>query len=147
MTPVDLLQFLRLHRWAVEASVSAQQAPEAALIGFAVTDQFEIVFDTIVSTRKVQNLRANPHVALVIGGWGQDARTVQLEGVVDEPTGAELDRLTRAYVAVFPEGLTGQQLPGLVYFRVRPTWVRYSDYNQQPPFVMEFSADTLKALR
>jgi len=37
--------------------------------GVGVTDQFEIVFDTLASTRKAQNLRRNPRIALVIGGW------------------------------------------------------------------------------
>jgi pyridoxine/pyridoxamine 5'-phosphate oxidase len=64
------------------------------MVGFAVTDQFEIVFDTLRTTRKAQNLRQNPHIALVIGGWvPDDERTVQYEGEADEPSGAELDRL------------------------------------------------------
>jgi len=39
-----LLEFLRLHRLAVQASVSAIGGAQAAIVGFAVTDQFEIVF-------------------------------------------------------------------------------------------------------
>ncbi|MCC7008827.1 MAG: pyridoxamine 5'-phosphate oxidase family protein [Acidobacteria bacterium] len=143
MKPVELLQFLRLHRWAVEASSSPDRTPQAALIGVAVTDAFEIVFDTILSTRKAHNLRANPAIALVIGGWGEDARTVQYEGIVDEPKGEELERLKAAYFKVFPEGPSRQALPGLMYFRARPAWIRYSDYNQRPPLVVEFSAATL----
>lgn len=143
MKPADLLQFLRLHRWAVQASSSPDRTPQAALIGFAVTDQLELVFDTVHTTRKAQNLRANPSIALVIGGWGEDARTVQLEGIVDEPKGAELDRLKETYFKVFPDGRTRQELPGIIYFRARPSWIRYSDYNQQPPLVIEFSPATL----
>ena len=68
MSPQTLLDFMRLHRLAVQASVSAAGVPQAAMVGFAVTDQFEIVFDTLQTTRKAQNLRQNPHLALVIGG-------------------------------------------------------------------------------
>lgn len=32
---------------------------------------------------------------------------------------------------------------GLIYIRVRPTWIRYSDYNVDPPQIVEFTADDL----
>ena len=76
---------------AVESSASDTGTPQAAVVGFAVTDQFEIVFDTLASTRKAQNLRHHPKIAFVIGGLVDgDERTVQYEGVADEPSGAEL---------------------------------------------------------
>lgn len=72
---------MRLHKLAVQTSASPTGAPQAALVGFAVTDQFEIVFDTLETTRKAQNLRKNSRIALVIGGWiSGDERTVQYEG-------------------------------------------------------------------
>lgn len=78
MNPGALLEFLRIHRLAVQSSVSAAGAAQAAIVGFAVTDRFEIVFDTLATTRKARNLRQNPRVALVIGGWTPgDERTVQ----------------------------------------------------------------------
>ena len=144
MNPQTLLDFMRLHRLAVQASVSAAAVPQAAMVGFAVTDQFEIVFDTLQTTRKAQNLRQNPHVALVIGGWApDDERTVQYEGVADEPRGAELDRLKQVYYAAYPDGPSRASWPGLIYVRVRPTWVRYRDYNKDPPEIVEFGAKDL----
>jgi len=38
MTRAELLQFISGHKWAVQASVAATGAPQAAVIGFAVTD-------------------------------------------------------------------------------------------------------------
>jgi len=94
MTPRALLDFLRSHRLAVQASVSETVAPQAAVVGFAISNQFEIVFDTLASTRKAQNLRKNPKVALVIGGLlAGDERTAQYEGIADEPSGPELKQL------------------------------------------------------
>ncbi|HET9193042.1 MAG TPA: pyridoxamine 5'-phosphate oxidase family protein [Vicinamibacterales bacterium] len=91
-----LLAFLRRHRLAVQASVSAVTAPQAAVVGYAVTDRFEIVFDTLASSRKATNLRLNEGIALVIGGTLEgDEQTVQYEGVADEPAGAELESLKR----------------------------------------------------
>lgn len=144
MTPVALLDFLRRHRLAVQASVSATGRPQAAVVGIAVTDKFEIVFDTLESTRKAQNLRRNRRLALVIGGLDAgDERTVQYEGVADEPSGEELERLKSVYYAVFPDGPSRLGWPGLVYVRVRPTWVRYSDYNVDPPEIVELGAAEL----
>jgi general stress protein 26 len=144
MNPRGLLEFLRLQRLAVQASVSGVGVPQAAVVGFAVTDQFEIVFDTVESTRKAQNLRHDPKIALVIGGLvAGDERTVQYEGVADEPSGAELDRLKEVYYATYPDGPNRLNWPGLIYVRVRPTWIRYSDYNRDPPEIVEFSVKQL----
>jgi general stress protein 26 len=139
-----LLDFMRLHRLAVQASVSVASGPQAAIVGFAVTDLFEIVFDTIESTRKARNVRENPRVALVIGGWvSGDERTVQYEGIADEPSGPELERLKKAYYAVYSDGPSRLHWPGLIYIRVRPTWIRYSNYNLDPPEIVEFSGEDL----
>jgi general stress protein 26 len=144
MNPGALLEFLRIHRLAVQSSVSAAGAAQAAIVGFAVTDRFEIVFDTLATTRKARNLRQNPRVALVIGGWTPgDERTVQYEGVADEPSGPELERSKAAYYAAYPDGPDRVSWPGLIYVRVRPTWVRYSDYNRDPPEIVEFPGESL----
>ena len=79
MEPKSLLQFLRQHRLAVQSSVSALNHAQAAVVGFAVSEAFEIIFDTLDSTRKVANLRANPRIALVIwrvGGWRRKDRAI-----------------------------------------------------------------------
>ena len=140
-----LLAFMRGERLAVQATNAADGAPQAAVVGFAVTDAFELVFDTLASTRKARNLRRNAKIAFVIGGLGDgNERTVQYEGIADEPTGAELERLTRAYFAVFPDGPSRANWPGLIYVRVRPTWLRYSDYNVNPPEIIEIGGDDLR---
>lgn len=65
------------------------------------------MFDTLASSRKAANGRANPRVALVIAGWNDnEPRTIQYEGVVDFPVGTEPERLKQMYFAVFPDGST-----------------------------------------
>ncbi|HUC74249.1 MAG TPA: pyridoxamine 5'-phosphate oxidase family protein [Vicinamibacterales bacterium] len=140
MTRADVLEFMRSHSLAVQASVSPVDAPQAAVVGFIVTDDFEVVFDTVNTTRKVANLRRNARCALVIGGIvNGDERTVQLEGIADEPTGSDLERLKELYFVRFPDGRERQHWPGLMYVRVRPRWLRFSDFNQSPPAIAEFS--------
>jgi general stress protein 26 len=137
----DLLAFLRKHKLAVQATVSSKAAPQAAVVGIAVTDGLEIVFDTLDTTRKVENLRQNPQIAFVIG-WDEE-RTVQLEGLADLPSGEELERLKEVYFAAWPDGRERQRWPGLVYVRARPTWIRYSDFTRTPTEIVVFEGECL----
>ena len=138
MNETDVLTFMRSNRWAIEATVSTALAPQAAIIGIAVTDQLEVVFDTLASSRKAANLRVKPCIALVVGGWNDsDARTVQYEGVADSPSGAELERVKQVYFAAFPDGPSRLSWPGITYIRVKPAWIRYSDFRSEPPAVTE----------
>ena len=135
----QLLRFLQSHRLAVQASVSPELRAQAAVVGFAVSDRFEIVFDTVESTRKARNLRSNQHVALVVGGlMPGDERTAQIDGIADEPNGNDLERLKIVYYEAYPDGPNRLSWPGLIYVRVRPTWVRFSDYTVEPPVIVEF---------
>lgn len=139
-----VLAFVKTHKYAVEASVSVEARPQAAVVGIAVTDDFEIVFDTIDTTRKAVNLRANPNAAFVIGGvLPGDERTVQYEGVADFPAGPELRRLQAIYFAAFPDGPSRLSWPGITYVRVRPLWIRYSDFAADPPLVVQFDFDRI----
>jgi general stress protein 26 len=141
MTRNDLLAFLRQHKLGVLATVSETGAPESAVVGVAVTDRLELVFDTLDNTRKCLNLRRNPNISFVIG-WDKEI-TVQYEGIADEPKGQELDRLKQVYFAAYSDGPERQSWPGITYFRVRPTWVRYSDFNA-PGKIVEFDQDDLR---
>src|SRR5215213_9048229 len=116
-----MLAFIRSHRWAVEASVSLAGAPQAAIIGVTVTDRLELVFDTLSTSRKALNLEANAHIAFVIGGWADaDPRTLQYEGIAE-----------------FPDGRDRLSWPGLTHVRVKPTWLRFSDFTVDPPVITE----------
>jgi sulfate adenylyltransferase large subunit len=140
VTRPDLVAFLRRYRMCVQASTSAA-APQAAVVGFAVTDDLEIVFDTIGTSRKMSNLRRNPHVALVVG-WDEE-QTAQIEGVADEPHGEELARLKAVYFGVYPDGVERQKWTDITYVRVRPTWVRYSDFRGASPVIVEWDETEL----
>jgi hypothetical protein len=47
------------------------------------------------------------------------------------------------YFSRFPDGRERQRWPGITYWRVRPAWVRYSDYSRNPPEVVELTAADL----
>jgi hypothetical protein len=142
-----LLERLRSRKYAVESSVSSDGAPQSAIVGIAVSDRFEIVFDTLTDTRKARNLELNPQVAFTVGSLEADASwSIQYEGVVDQPAGEDLARLVDLYLSVFPDGLERQSWPGLIYLRARPMWLRYSDFRPDPPEIVEFGAAELAAL-
>lgn len=142
VTKLELLAFLRRHRYVVQASVTPSGAPQAAVVGIAVSDDFELVFDTVETSRKCRNLRHNPRLAFVLGGSGPGATiTAQYEGYADEPAGEDRDRIMRLYFAVFPDGRDRLSWPGLTYVRVRPAWIRISDFALQPPGITEYAFD------
>lgn len=86
------------------------------------------------------NLRQNSKVAFVVGGVANaDERTVQYEGVADEPEGLELQQLKAQYFLRFPDGPDRQSWPGIVYVRVRPRWLRFSNFKTTPPDIVEFT--------
>ena len=141
MTRAELVEFLRGHKLAVQASVAPDGRPQAAVVGFAVSDALEIIFDTVTSSRKYQNLLLDPHIALVIGWDGET--TAQIEGVVDFPKGNELHRIRDCYFVPYPDGRDRLSWPGITHARVRPTWVRYSDFTAHPPRIVEMSGAEL----
>jgi len=147
LTRAHLLAFMRQERYAVQASVSASGTPQIAVVGVVVSDRFEVFFDTLDSTRKAANLRRNPAIAVALGPTAEATeRTVQLEGAADEPRGDDLQRLLDLYFDRFPDGRDRQRWPGIMYFRVTPTWLRYSDFSTNPPIVAELSGGELARL-
>ena len=124
----EVFQFMNSEHLAVLATTGENGQPEAALMGFAVTPELEIIFDTVRSSRKYPNLKKNPRVAWVIGCTTEV--TVQYEGIAEELEGEELARYKKPYFAKFPDGPERQNWPGITYFVVRRKWVRYCDYNR-----------------
>jgi uncharacterized pyridoxamine 5'-phosphate oxidase family protein len=146
VTKSELLAFMRRHPLAVEATLSLEGAPQAAVIGVVVSDELEVFFDTLATSRKYANLKRDPRVALVMGWDLDEGCTLQLEGCADEPLGDELQRLQRLYFAAFPDGVERQAWPEIAYVRVRPSWLRFSDFRTAPPAIVEFDRAGLDAL-
>jgi pyridoxine/pyridoxamine 5'-phosphate oxidase len=122
----EFLEFIRAHRLGVVSTTSATGAPESALVNIAVTEDLELIFYALQDTRKCANLRRDPRVAVVIG-W-EDEKTLQYEGTADEPQNEELARLKKIYGASRPDAQFQMAWPGVTYFRVRPSWIRLSNY-------------------
>jgi general stress protein 26 len=128
-------QFIRQHKLAVVSTINSSGKPESALVGIAVTPELEIVFDTVKSSRKYQNLLQNTHIAVVIG-WDNET-TVQYEGeamLLDDD--AASDQYREVYYAAWPDGRErAEKWEGLVHFKITPKWLRYSNFNE--PVIIE----------
>lgn len=110
----------------VISTADKEHGPEAAFINLAVAPDFGIVFETLITSRKYRNLQTDPRAALVIGGHGRT--TLQIEGLVDEPADVVRDDLVTLYYDACPQNTSHRNWPGLTYLRLRPRWIRYSDY-------------------
>ena len=53
----EVFQFMNGESLAVLATVGDNGQPQAALMGFAVTRELEIIFDTVKTSRKYPNLK------------------------------------------------------------------------------------------
>ena len=109
---------------------------QAALMGFALTQANEVVFDTLSTSRKAVNLARNPAAALVIG-WDENV-SLQIEGVARRPVGDDLASAKAAYFREWPDGRARETWPNIAYVVVRPKWIRYSNYSGAP-VVEEFT--------
>ena len=130
-----ILEFISRERLAVIATVSPEGNPHGAVLEFGQTEELEIIFDTFERSRKYQNIINDPRVAFTIG-WDKDI-TVQYEGIAHELSGDELEQSKQFYFAKNPGAQKWENVSGIRFFKVEPTWVRYSDLNVDPWEVFE----------
>ncbi len=100
MTRTELYDFIAAHKLGVLGYLSEEGTSRSALVGIGITREFEIIFDTVNSSRKYRDLLANPAASFVIGWEGEV--TVQYEGHAFLPTGADLARYQRIYFEAWP---------------------------------------------
>lgn len=133
MNREEFVAFVREAREGVVATVDAKGSPEAALVGLAVTDAGDVLFDTHTAARKVANIRGNARVAVVIG-W-DDGVSVQVEGVAVVLAGAEREACGKVYLEQFPGSRA--LADGFSLVRVVPDWLRRYDARTDPALVTE----------
>jgi general stress protein 26 len=127
MTKEFLHNFIGKHKLAVLSTVTQDHLPQSAVVGFIVTPDLKLFFDTHSDSRKYKNLSLNPKISFVIG-W--DLQTVQYEGTARKPTETELEKLLTEYFKAFPDGIDrNKNEKNIAYFCVEPNWIRYSDFS------------------
>jgi uncharacterized protein YhbP (UPF0306 family) len=140
-TKEQIYDFLASYQTGVLATISESGLPSAAIVGFGLTKELELLIGTNVSTRKYKNLRANPHVAFAVGG--ETAETVQFEGIARELGPDELQLVRDNYWQKNPHAEVYHQNPGERNFILTPTWIRYTNLETEPwdVTVLEFGSE------
>lgn len=133
----EVLEFIKTKSLMTIASINSSGKPEAALVGFGITNDFKLIFGTSNTSRKYQNLPANSSVAVAIG-W-DDTRTVQYQGEARELSSDDDNALIELYLAQHPESAKYRTLPDQRYFVVTPKWVRYTNLAAKPWDIVELS--------
>lgn len=135
MNKPQILDFIKLQSLAVLSTIGEDGRPQAAVIGFGQTDDFELLFGTDDFSRKYRNMQANPAVALVIGG--ESGQTVQYEGVAEELSRDDLQLVRDNYWRKTPLAEKYDANDSQRYFIVRPKWLRYTDLKKTPREIVE----------
>ncbi|KQV06854.1 pyridoxamine 5'-phosphate oxidase family protein [Leifsonia sp. Root112D2] len=132
--PLSVAEFVRREQRGVIATISAKSWPQAALVGLAALDDGTLIFDSPVSSRKIENLRSCDRIAVVVGTGGDVS--VQIEGIALQASATvERGRLAAAYAEQFPGSRA--LADGFAVVGIRPSWVRVYDASTDPPAVTE----------
>lgn len=132
-----VLDFIKQQGLAVLSTVDKDGSPQAAVIGFGETNNFEIIFGTDNSSRKYANIQNNPKVAFVIG-WDEN-NTVQFEGLAEELLSKDIQLVRDNYWSKSPMAEKYHANEGQRYFIVKPKWIRYTNLNIEPWEVIEIT--------
>lgn len=112
-----------------------QKHAESALVAFTQNRALNLYFMTFVDSRKYANLQQNPSVSFVIG-FGYT--TIQYEGIVSQLAIHSIDEALKAFkekeTPCTPDFLSN---PRARFFKVTPSWIRYSDYTCCPADIWE----------
>lgn len=104
--------------------------PQSALVAFAELPSLEILFQTVEYSRKYRNLSENQAVAIVIGWDLENYQTLQYEGVAEQVPVEEAEEYHHYFLDKdSPSSEIILKNPRARFFRVKPTWLRYSDYS------------------
>lgn len=110
------------------STVTPDNKPEAAYVGFTHSKNLEMIIGTSNLTRKYQNIQQNPHVAMVIASTEGE---VQYEGVIKEITQEEYNSLIDSGMFKHLPGIEKYRSdPHQVYLRITPTWVRFIQHDE-----------------
>ena len=114
-------------------------APQSALVGIAITPELEIIFDLVEKSRKFANIAhiaRDPRVAFLTGWQGEV--TVQYEGVARQISSTELGPYHEIYFRKLTDAPSRLKWEGITHYVVTRMSIRYSDYDQTPPEIVEF---------
>ena len=135
----EVFKFLssKTPKLCVLATASNEAKPQCAVMGYTLTPNLEVILSTDSTSRKQNNLQQN-HVVALTFGWSFEEFNIQYEGVAQlVKSGDEYKKCEETYFTSHPESEEFKGIPETVFIKVKPTWIRLSDYSTTPPRIEE----------
>lgn len=111
------------------STVTPDNKPESAYVGFTHNNDLQLIVGTSNKTRKYQNLQQNANVAFVVASTKGE---VQYEGSASEISETEYDNLVASGVFTHLPGIQKYRNdPNQVYLLIKPTWLRFIQHGPE----------------
>lgn len=127
-------KFLAENRLGVLSTLGKGGQPQSALIGYAECEDLSLIFGTDISSRKYENIIVNNAISFVTGLSGDI--TIQIDGKtfpIDKNSNwVEIHGRKHKSFEKY------KYIETNLYFRIVPTWIRYSDFSTTPPTILEY---------
>lgn len=128
MRVTELYDFLVKCDSGVVSTIGSEGEPQSARVYIVATPELQLIFYTLQTNRKCLNLRRDPRIAAAVGL--EDKWTIQYEGLAMEANEYTHAEVRKIYMHARPQQAGMLNWPGLTFFRVKPIWIRFSDYGQ-----------------
>jgi general stress protein 26 len=121
----------------VLSTVNPDHTPESAVMGYAIREDGNIIFNTNRNSRKWSNIAVNQSVSICVG-WDMRVPFIQIEGVaVKIENGTNYTTNEEFYFSCHPNSLAYKGNPDTVFISVRPLWIRFSNMSITPYSIEE----------
>lgn len=146
--------FIKTNKLAVMATIAAEKnAPEAALVYYTSDKDHKIFIATAKDSRKLRNIEAHKHVALVIK-HDSEATVLQLEGTAKIITDKSIQANLLEEIAkvsnsderssYFPPIISLSSATHMEFVEITITWLKYSNFETHFPFIIEGTPENAK---
>ncbi len=134
----SIKEFLSTNILCVISSVNSSGLPQSVTVAFSEDEDLNIVIGTALSSRKAQNILANPSASLVVTNQ-EVLTTMQLEGSASLLEGKELEKYQSIHFAKNPYSAKLKDKPDQCWILIKPNWARLTNIKEVPWKIEEIS--------
>lgn len=135
-----VLEFIKKNRVSALATVLAHGSPHTAVMHYShLVNPLELYFSVDKTSVKCQFLlkRKEGKASVVIGFSEQEWITVQIDGLISIVDNREkLRRIKTIHYKKNPSSKEFENDPNTIFLIFKPKWIRYTDFNFEPPNII-----------
>jgi general stress protein 26 len=109
------------HFLCVLSTVTEDAKPQSAIVGYAASENLQLLIGTSNKTRKYANLQHNAQVSVVVG---DTVAEIQYEGTARLLERSEAESLVGTQFKALPGTAKYINDPDQAWFLINPTWLR-----------------------